>query len=71
MQSFHKPATTLIATLLILFASTEAVALSHPQVPRNTIGPEGSQVGTASKIGGNGQVAPHGFTLPRQQLAVR
>ena len=71
MQSFHKSATTLIATVLILFASTEAVALPHPQVPRDIIGPGGSQVSTASKFGGNGQVASHGFILPRQQLAVR
>ena len=46
MKSLHKLATTLI--MLMLFTSTEVVALTHPRVPytpSNAIGPRDNQVG--------------------------
>jgi len=50
MKSFHKLATTVI--MLMLFTSTEVVALTHPKVPytaSNAIGSRDNQVGADRK----------------------
>lgn len=68
MQSFHKLATTVI--VLILFACTNVVTSTHPEVPytaSNTIGSSNQVVADGKNIipafvnGGNDPVV-HGFT---------